>query len=390
MRRARLIVAAAAFLLAGLPWVAASAWAKEWQGDVPGRPARVRAGARARSRGAPLVAPAAQAGQSAWDLVWKSETATQDVSVRGRVRTMVQIEWRGERAIAHVLAADGKVRLNYEAGSRRWSLIDDGRNLIRLRPESEQALVLPRPGFVIDKALAERNYVARVSGAAEAVGRPVRIVEIAPRSGGPPVWRLWLDRETCFALKREGYSAEDELATATEYVAVEFGVAVPPGAFSIPAGWARIEADGGGMRLEPEALSAGVGFAVRLPRYLPPGYVLQGGYLRQERPHGHARGEARGRPGRPPVAELRYTDGIRVLSVFQRQRTEEEAQHGERRGKGGPWRHRHGREAPKSRERMVVNRGNEKVVRYLGAERVVIVAGDLTEDELTRVAKSIE
>jgi hypothetical protein len=39
---------------------------------------------------------------------------------------------------------------------------------------------------------------------------------------------------------------------------------------------------------------------------------------------------------------------------------------------------------------MVVNRGNEKVVCYLGAERVVIVAGDLTEDEFTRVAKSIE
>lgn len=329
---------------------------------------------------------AAWAEPSAWDMVWQSETAIERVSVRGQVRTMALVEGRGQRATARVVAAGGKLRLDYESEQRRWSLIDDGHNLIQLRPESEKALVLPRPSFVIDKALAERNYLLRVTGTAELAGRPTRIVEIAPRSGGAPVWRLWLDRDTQFALKRERYSAENELVTATEYVAVEFNVKVPPGAFSIPAGWAQTRADGGDTRLTPESLSVRVGFTVRVPRYLPSGYTLQGGYLRGGRERGrHARrGEQR-----PAVAELRYTDGIRVLSVFQRQRTEEEAHGKDQDERGRPSRHRHGRGEAKSRETTLATRGHEKMVRYLGVDRVIMVAGDLAEDELMRIAESV-
>ena len=38
----------------------------------------------------------------------------------------------------------------------------------------------------------------------------------------------------------------------------------------------------------------------------------------------------------------------------------------------------------------LVDRGTEKALRYLGRDLVVVVVGDLTAEELVRVAKSVE
>ena len=38
----------------------------------------------------------------------------------------------------------------------------------------------------------------------------------------------------------------------------------------------------------------------------------------------------------------------------------------------------------------LIDRGSEKALRYLGAERVVVVIGDLPPEELMRVARSLE
>jgi hypothetical protein len=38
----------------------------------------------------------------------------------------------------------------------------------------------------------------------------------------------------------------------------------------------------------------------------------------------------------------------------------------------------------------LVDRGAEKALRYLGRERAVVVVGDLSEEELVRVARSVE
>jgi predicted Zn-dependent peptidase len=38
----------------------------------------------------------------------------------------------------------------------------------------------------------------------------------------------------------------------------------------------------------------------------------------------------------------------------------------------------------------LVDRGTEKALRYLGDELVVVVVGDVTKDEIVRVARSVE
>ncbi len=343
-----------------------------------------------------LCAGAAAAQASVWEAVWRSEDALERMSVVGRARTM---SVAGQRAaVARVRAAKGKVRLDYEAGRHRWSLVDNGRELIVLYPMRQEALVHPRPRLAVDRKLAERNYEARKVSGGEVAGRAVDAIEIVPRGGGPAAVRVWLDRETGFALKRERYNVEGNLTTGTEYVEVEYGAAVPGEVFLVPQTWRRMPSDGRGPRVSTAELSRVIGFEVKEPKHAPPGYVLLGGHARE-----WGRGGMR-------VAELRYTDGLRVLSVFEREKGEwmgkgggrggrHEGRHrsggtggGRGRGTGG----RHGRGGgfgfgPAGGEKMtLVERGTEKALRYLGREMVVVVVGDVTAEELMRVAKSVE
>lgn len=320
------------------------------------------------------------AEQSAWEQVWRSETSAADLTMVGQVKTMTAMDGRSVSATAEVRAAHGKVRFDYRAKGREWSLIDDGRHLLQLHARDRMVLVRERPPLAIDRELAERNYLARAVGEATVAGRKTVVIEITPRGGGPLAQKLWLDRETGFALKRERYNAEKRLVSGTEYLAISFQQKVDPGAFEAPAGW-RFE---GPAPIPPKLtlseLSRRMQFEVHPPAYLPRGYELLGGY------------EQHWQPRERGSAELRYTDGLRVLSVFERPRAGEDERGRGRRGFGfgrGRDRGRHGRGAPES-ELTVHDRGTEKVLRYHGRELVVIVVGDLTADELVRVGKSVE
>ena len=102
------------------------------------------------------------------------------------------------------------------------------------------------------------------------------------------------------------------------------------------------------------------------------------------------------------MAELRYTDGLRVLSIFQRERTGDEGsgrhggrgrQHGRGRGESDRGRGRGGGLGfgPPVREEMtLVDRGTEKALRYFGRDTAVVVVGDLTAEEIVRIATSVD
>jgi outer membrane lipoprotein-sorting protein len=342
--------------------------------------------------------------ESAWKDIWNSESVAKQLSIEGDLQTRALIGQHEQSATAAVRAANGKLRLDYQAGRRKWSLIDDGSKLIRLSPERQTAFAFPRPSLATDSALAQRNYVARAVGEAEVAGRPVKIVEVS-RPHGPVAWRVWLDREYGFALKRERYNVDGRLVSGTEYTAIRFGVPVSSDVFEIPKDWKLVDENGGGRRYRVGDLSRQVGFEVATPRYLPQGYVLQGGYV-----------ERRGRHGRV-AAELRYTDGLRLLSISQRMKGEGDddrrggSRHrggrgegrggergaGERGGRGGRGggergggRHGWGFGPPQGEAMTVIDRGSEKAVRYFGKDRVIVIVGDLPRDELVRVATSLD
>lgn len=325
---------------------------------------------------------------SAWQAVWGSETATEKITMAGRANVMTVNDGRSLSATTAVSAARGKIRFDYQTVRRRWSLIDDGTHLIQLQPDKKTALLLDRPTLAVDRTLAERNYLAREAGEESIAGRPARIIEIAPRHGGPPIYRLWLDRETNFALKRERHNVEGRLTSGTEYTTVQFGPTVSADVFAVPQGWVTRQPVDREAKLSLSELGARLGFTVRSPKYVPPGYVLLGGY-EQEWGRRHRR-----------MAELRYTDGLRVLSIFQRERTGDEAvgRHGGRdrgHGRGGGDRDRSrgggfGFGPPGREEMTLIDRGTEKALRYFGRTAAVMVVGDLAAEEIVRIAKSVD
>jgi outer membrane lipoprotein-sorting protein len=341
-------------------------------------------------------------GAAPWGEVWESEAASSRLALAGRARTMTAEDGHSLEAEAAVTAAHGKLRFEYRLEDRHWSVIDDGKSLIHLLPRRQVALVYDRPGLAVDRALAERNYEARVVGDSSVAGRSARTIEISPKGGGRPVLRLWLDNETGFALRRERYNVEGRLTSRTEYTQVEFGPVIAPDVFTVPAGWETIRAEETESGLSTEQLSARLGFQVRPPAHLPAGYVLVGGYEKQwGRWHMRA-------------AELRYTDGLRILSIFQHRHPGhpglEPPGHGEHPGRGrgrgglggrgrGRRGGRHGRGGrgeglglgpPRPGEMILLDRGSEKVLRFHGPEIVVVVIGDLPRAELVRIAESIE
>jgi outer membrane lipoprotein-sorting protein len=346
---------------------------------------------------ASLVAWPAHAA-SPWSDVWESEAVSSRLELAGNARTMTAEDGHSLEAEAAVTAAHGKLRFEYRLNGRHWSVIDDGKSLIHLLPRRQVAMVYDRPGLAVDRALAERNYEARVVGESSVAGRSARTVEIAPRGGGRVVLRLWLDKETGFALRRERYNVEGRLTSRTEYTRVEFGPVIAPDVFRVPEGWQTVRAEETESGLSAAQLSIRLGFEVRPPAYIPAGYVLVGGYEKQwGRWHMRA-------------AELRYTDGLRVLSIFQHRHPGhpglEPRGHGERqgrgRGRGGRGRGGGGRARgrgrggglglgpPRPGDLTLLNRGSEKVLRFFGPEIAVVVIGDLPEEELVRIAKSVE
>jgi len=344
-----------------------------------------------------LYGGSAWAAPRAWELVWRSETATERTSVVGKAQTMLAEDGAELSATATASAAQGKTRFDYQTRRRQWSLIDDGRALIELDPRRKRARMYEPPRLVADRALAERNYVASQTGKAVVAGRPATAIAITPRGGGPAVLKLWLDQETGFALKRERYNVEGKLVSATEYVEVVFGAPVSSDLFTVPSTYVIAHRAPPRDRLTLEQLGLRVGFHVGPPSYLPAGYVLVGGH------------EAQWGRWELQTAELRYTDGIRMLSAFERRRGREGSERDrgrpgteeDRGGRGhGRGRRGHSRDerggrggghglGPPTQETSFVDRGYEKAVRYFGPTVVVIVVGDLTQDELLRVARSV-
>jgi outer membrane lipoprotein-sorting protein len=316
-----------------------------------------------------------------WQDVWNSESTSKRISLQGRAKTVALTEKGEEHATALIRAAGGKLRLDYEKEDHHWSLVDDGSRLIRLHPSKRSATFMPRMEMAVDRALAERNYRARPVGRATIAGRQTRVIEIAPRRGGLVAWRLWLDRATGFALKRERYNVDGKLISGTEFTSVQFKAAIPPDIFAVPSGWETSEKGGSGERYSLIDLARHLGFPVVAPSYLPPGYVLQGGYAEQRGEHKRL------------TAALRYTDGLRVLSIYQRPHQEHEGD----RGRGGDR-----PEGDSDKERggdadrhhldagKVADHGGEKVLRHFSKARVVVVVGDLTADQLTRIAASLD
>jgi sigma-E factor negative regulatory protein RseB len=152
-------------------------------------------------------------------------------------------------------------------------------------------------------ALLGRHYVAVYQGAGIALGRSAQVVELE-RADGSLAARFWLDRQTLVPLRRDVYDTSAQLVSEDAFVQVQFGALTVPPAGAGAAASASAPARSAWSKVTvPASLLAEVnGQGWRLPAALPGGLSLYAA--------------ARGKTSAGEVADLGYSDGLSVVSLF--------------------------------------------------------------------------
>lgn len=284
---------------------------------------------------------------------------------------------RLKKSVVEIRQKDGKMRMDYKSGDiARMSIIDDGKKMMHLDYKKQNIAVRPIPFSHGDISLLLSNYEVISKGAEKIAERPVQIIQLKARHAGNPAKKIWIDIETFLPLKREHYDSDGAMITRSFYTKIDYDAQIKEHVFSHPKKWRVIEAFPLSMRKFPkEQLSEIVDFHLVEPKYVPAGYVLDGFYLFS-----------------PPVprgkgVHLRYVDGLNSISVF-------EVLPDHFRGGIGRMRRRFGRgrgmrrgRQERPRCRMLGNRQG-KMIRIVKDGLNIIVAGDIAEAELQKIAGS--
>ena len=160
----------------------------------------------------------------------------------------------------------------------------------------------PFPKRFID--LIFKNYAVKAVGEGKAAGRKAIILEVKPIHPGNPSRRIWVDVEKAFPLKTELYSPEGRLISSSGFIEVEFDPGMKESAFEIPRGWRLLERPGFRPVRPGEKLRDLLGFEPLPLKSPPPGYVLLDMLVNLNPPR--------------PILQIRYTDGLNQISVFER------------------------------------------------------------------------
>jgi len=256
----------------------------------------------------------ARAGAPAADKLLDKVLAPPDLTYSGR--TMVT-QWFGKQARAEevdVLIATG-------GRARRRFLAPDGRVLrvVVSDGETEQVYV-PRLHKIYagdaartyekimpaekERDLLVENYDLAVSGPETVAGRPTWILQLTPKTPGKPSQRLWVDQQTGVVLENKRFLPERSFAAMSRFVTFQPGAAAAQDDFKVVDASASVMHPAG---LEPaflslEELNAATGRAANFPEKLPGGFHFESAdYMTV---------------GRHSVREIRYTDGLAIVSIF--------------------------------------------------------------------------
>jgi len=196
-------------------------------------------------------------------------------------------------------------KIQYPGMNASWSMTSHGKSYIYL-PKGKRLLIteMSRLLSVRDRtALLLANFEVRCVRMDAIAGRRAYVVEIA--AADRPSKRLWIDRENHTILRTDDYSASGDKRSSTEMDDVSFGAKIDPNTFALPSP-KRVQYVMMCKSGESADLFRDLGFRVTKPTYLPKGYRLEGYHLLYSTCGcGHR------------SAQLTYSDGLNVISVFQ-------------------------------------------------------------------------
>jgi len=287
-----------------------------------------------------------------------------------------------KKAVVRIFQKDGKMRMDYRAGSVvGLSIIDDGKKMIHINHTNKTVIIRPIPFSQGDISLLLSNYEVIPKGREKIAERATRIIQLKSRYTGNPSKKLWIDIETFMPLKREHYNSDGILTTRSFYKEIDYDAKLKDSDFSPPKQWRLIKEPQNMQKFPKAEIAEFVDFDIIEPKYIPAGYVLDGFYRFHPPP-----------PRRGKGVHIRYIDGINSISCF------EILPPHARQGVGGRMRgffRRHrmrerGRHGSPNPDCKVLGNRQGKAVRITKDGLNIIIAGDIAETELYKIANSFD
>lgn len=282
--------------------------------------------------------------------VWAGTVRASEVRVFHRAPDRTRLEYSvvGDQP-ARIVVIAGRTQDEYVPARRRFI------RRIASGPE-EGGLLRSLPQILA-------NYDVRLGPAEFVAGRPAQVIELESKFPGRPTVRLWIDRETRLILRFERLAPGGALQEAWAFLALQVNPPLAPDLFVlVPPPDVRVETRHTHQWLTVADVAKEVGFAPRLPAYLPPGYQLLRVRIFAIRG--------------TPTAALAFSDGVSTVTLFESRVPQGPPAHGRRVRIG-------------SVDGTVTFRGSAVVLHWnLGGLSFTLV-GELAEDELVRIGASV-
>ena len=252
-----------------------------------------------------------------------------------------------------IILDDGKMRIDYAPDTDKFH-ISFSLNSPEVRERKKQNLNLMLTNYEISQLPDE-----------DICERPAYVISLIPKYAGNPWLKIWIDKETYLSLKQERYASEEKLITSFTFTEVYFGIrsfreelysTIPPEL------WQRKEFFARRIIESLEQLREEVKFPLFMPRYLPPGYEFQEAVLLNE--------------GRKKVS-LIYTNGLKTILFSQNPKINVRMKNYYKtyfKGKQG---------------RLQESMGAWNLV-WSEKGRTFVLIADVSREELTKIAESIE
>jgi negative regulator of sigma E activity len=198
----------------------------------------------------------------------------------------------------------GRSRIDYITGPASGvSVVDNGNLVVRLDPATKQASICRAKAPADDVNLLLANYQAVPFKDDTVADGACYVVRLAPKYPGNPSKKLWIDKETFIPLRTERFDSDGKLASFSECIIVGF-MQQNEKYFRTPRGWRNLR-----MTSTPISNAAAAartaGFKPVNPSYIPGGYKLAGYSTSELCPSVQS-------------VTLQYTNGLNVISVFER------------------------------------------------------------------------
>lgn len=240
--------------------------------------------------------------------------ADDHVSYTGTVTTVVYGEHGADVTVVRVdHSAPNKWRLWYVAPADAYGrlIVSDESTTYQYEPKtatvfSDSWAEAPALTLDLDAAKVLKNYTADIGATTEIATRKATVVSLVSKFSGTLVQRVWLDTATRLVLQRETYRSDGSIDSRTSFDTIRVVGDLPKDLFdlNVPSGMHVQPGTAYGKSAKDiPSIQPTVGFAIKMPAYVPQGFTLDNASL--------------GSPNGVQTVQLLYTDGLRDFSVFE-------------------------------------------------------------------------